>query len=240
MNYIAFFALMCVLLQAAYAAPSDKVDCSKVEEIFEDLGGAQGMTSNNDKYKIQTTHEEQVRRCGEMAEAIKTLRKYNKECHTSLTQQVISAVLRTRSQFNEARCKDPQSAEFKESLEAAKCAAENALKTVNDAEVKTILTFQVLHDANVADEKLRVRRTCCAVLEAKKFFLMGTAEKCANYSKTYAEYVDSYTNEAMSLICPEDSKLMCQELEQIKIDGVTAKSKFFMTPMIKLIKTLDH
>lgn len=207
---------------------------------MDDLGGAQGITSNNDKYKIQTTAEEQNKRCTESSEAIKTMRKYNKECYSSLTQQVLSAVLRTRSQFNDARCKDPQSAEYKDSLEAAKCAAENAIESIRDAERKAILTFQVLHESPISDEKLRVRRACCAVLESKKLFLDATKEKCAKHSKAYSDYVDSYTDEAMGLICPEESKLECSGMEAIKIDGATAKSKFFLTPMIKLIKTLDH
>lgn len=175
-----------------------------------------------------------------MADAIKTLRKYNNQCYTSLTQQVLSAILRTRSEFNDLHCKDPASAEFKESLEAAKCAAEQAIDSVRDAEKKTIVSFQVLHEANISDDKLRVRRACCAVLESKKSFLAATKDKCSKYEKTYSNYVDSYTDEAMGLICPADEKLECEKLEAIKTDGVAPKSKFFLTPMVKLVKTLDH
>lgn len=216
------------------------MDCSKIDEVLDDLGGAQGMSSMNEKYPIATTAEQQTKRCGEMSEAIKTLRKYNKECYSSLTQQVLSAILRTRSQFNEARCTDPTSADFISGTEASKCAVDEALANVKEAEKKTILSFQVLHEASIPDDKLRVRRTCCAVLEAKKFFLDATREKCAKHEKVYADYVDSYTSEAMGLICPDAEKLDCAKLETIKIDGVTPKSKFFLTPMVKLIKTLDH
>lgn len=240
MKYIALLALMCVLVQAGHAAPSDKVDCSKAEEISDDLGGAQGMTANNDKYKIHTTAEEQKKRCTEMFDAIKTLRKYNKECNSALTQQVFSAVLRTRYQFNEPRCKDPESADFKDSLEASKCAAENAIDAIRATEKKAVLQFQALYDSNIPDEKLRVRRTCCAVMEAKKGFVDSTIEKCPKHTKVYSDYVNSYTDEAMGLICPEESKLDCTGLEPIKTDGVVAKSQFFWTPLIKLVKTLDH
>lgn len=216
------------------------MDCSKIDEVLDDLGAAQGITSLNDKYKIVTTVEEQTKRCADMVEAIKTLRKYNKECFSSLTQQVFSAMLRTRSQFNEARCKDPQSVEFKEALEAAKCAAEKAIDSVRAAEKKTIVSFQVLHEANIADDKLRLRRACCGVLDSRKVFIDATKEKCAAHEKVYADYVDSYTNEAMGLICPEPEKLDCAKLEPIKVEGVAHKSQFFLTPMVKVVKLLDH
>lgn len=216
------------------------MDCSKVEEVLDELGGAQGITSLNDKYKIQTNTEEQVKRCAEQADAIKTLRKYNNQCYTSLTQQVLSAVLRTRNEFNVLRCKDTASPEFKDSLAAAKCAAEQAVDKIKLAENKTIVAFQVLHEATIADDKLRVRRTCCAVLDAKKFFLEATKEKCSAHEKVYSDYVDSYTDEAMGLICPAADKLDCDKLEAIKTEGVEPKTKFFLTPMVKLVKTLDH
>lgn len=240
MRGITFVALLCVLAQAAHAAPSEKVDCSKLDEVMEDLGSAQGLTTLNEKYPIATTAEAQSKRCVEMNDAIKTLRRYNKECHTSLTQQVVSAILRTRSQFNEARCTDPASADFITGLDAAKCAAEMAFDNVKQAETKVILSFQVLHEASIPDDKLRVRRACCAVLEAKKFFFEATKDKCSKHDKVYADYVDSYTNEAMGLICPSVDKLDCAKLEAIKIEGVAPKTKFFLTPMVKLIKTLDH
>lgn len=224
----------------AYAAPSDKVDCTKLDEVMDDLGSAQGMTSLNDKYPIASTPEIQVKRCQEMSEAIKMLRKYNKECFSSLTQQVLSAILRTRAQFNELRCADPTSTDFKVANEAGKCAAEEAIESIKKAEKNIILTFQTLHEATIPDDKLRVRRACCAVIDAKKFFLDATKEKCAKHEKVYSDYVESYTNEAMGLICPDAEKLDCGKLEAIKIEGVTPKSKFFLTPMIKLIKTLDH
>ena len=208
--------------------------------MLDDLGGAQALTTLNDKYKLQTSVEEHTKRCTEMTEAIKTLRKYNKECFSSLTQQVLSAILRTRSQMTEARCSDPNSAQYKEGLEAVKCIAEKSLETARVAERKTILALQVLYDKNIDNEKLRVRHSCCAVLDAKKFFLEGTKDKCSHYEKIYAEYVDSYTSEAMGLICPEADKLDCGSLEQFKTEGVELKNKFFLNPMVKLVKTLDH
>lgn len=208
--------------------------------MLDELGGAQGMTTMNEKYPISSTQEMQVKRCAEMADATKTLRKYNKECFSSLTQQVLSAVLRTRSQFNEPRCADPNSEDFKVSVEAAKCIADNAMDRAKEAEKKTIQSFQVLHEAGIPDDKLRVRRACCAVIDSKKFFLEATKEKCAKYEKVYIDYLDSYTSESMGLICPDTDKLDCGKLEAIKIDGVTPKNKFFLTPMIHLVKTLDH
>lgn len=221
-------------------APSDRLDCSKVEEVLDELGGAQGISAMNDKYKIATNSEDQVKRCAEMTEAIKTLRKYNNQCYTSLTQQILSAILRTRTQFNDMSCKDPASSEFKNSLEAAKCASEKSINEIREAEKKTIVAFQVLHGAAITDDKLSVRRACCAVLESKKLFIGATKEKCAKYEKNYSDYVDSYTDEAMGLICPVSDKLECDKLETIKSDGVVPNFKFFLTPMVKLVKTLDH
>lgn len=198
------------------------------------------MSTLNDKYKIPTNNEEQLKRCTEMADAIKTLRKYNNQCFTSLTQQVLSATLRTRSEFNNVHCKDPTNTDFKEGVEAAKCAAEQALEKIKVAEKKIIVSFQVLHEATISDDKLRVRRACCSVLDAKKFFLAATSEKCAKHEKVYANYVNSYTEEAMGLICPAADKLECDKLEVVKTEGVEPKSKFFLTPMVKLVKTLDH
>lgn len=226
--------------QCARAAPSDaKVDCSKLDEVLDELGGAQGITSLNDKYKIATNAEEFTKRCTEMQDAIKTLRKYNKECVTSLTQQVLSAILRTRSQMNELSCK-PDSAEFKEAVAGSKCIQENSLEAVKAAERKTILGSQVLYDADIKDEKERVRRACCAVLDSKTFFLEATKDKCSKHSKLYSDYVESYTSEAMGLICPDADKLECNKLSALKTEGVALKSKFFLSPMIKLVKTLDH
>jgi hypothetical protein len=222
------------------AAPTDKVDCSKIDEVLDDLGGAQGLTSLNDKYKIPMSADEQAKRCAEMTDAIKTLRKYNNQCYTALTQQVLSAILRTRSEFNDKYCKDQTSDAFKQGLDAGKCAAEQALDKVKEAEKKIIVSFQTLHEANISDDKVRVRRACCAVPEAKKHFLAATKDKCSAHEKLYSEYVDSYTEEAMGLICPSSDKLECDKLEAIKTDGVEPKTKFFLTPMVKLIKTLDH
>lgn len=174
-----------------------------------------------------------------MSEAIKTLRKYNKECYTSLTQQVLSAVLRTRSQMNENNCK-PDTPEAKFALDGIKCINDQIKDKVADAEKRITLGFQVLHEANIPDDKLRVRRACCGVQDAKKLFLDSTKEKCDKYEKLYTDYVESFTSEAMGLICPEQEKLDCSKLEPIKTDGVQAKSKIFLTPMVKLVKTLDH
>ena len=216
------------------------MDCTKVDEVLDDLGAAQGLSTLNDKYKLPTTSEEQVKRCQEMSEALKTLRKYNKECFSSLTQQVLSAILRTRGQSNEAHCKDSSSAEFKEALEASQCVSSNALESVREAEKAIVLSLQVLHEANIPDDKLRVRLACCAVLDAKKIFINATKDKCSKYEKAYGDYVDSFTSESMGLICPETDKLECSKLEPIKSAGATPKTRFFLVPMVKLVKTIDH
>lgn len=236
-KYLALASLLVLALASVEAAPADKLDCSKIDEVLDDLGGAQGITTLNDKYKLATNAEEFTKRCQEMADAVKMLKKYNKECYSSLTQQVFSAIMRTRSQMNEARCA-AGSDSFKEAVESTKCIQENALEAVKDAEKKTILASQVIFDANISDEKLRLRRSCCAVLDSKTFFMDAVKTKCSKYEKVYSDYVDSYTSESMSLICPE--KLDCKELEPLKLEGVEVKSKFFLTPMLKLVKSLDH
>lgn len=237
MKCLIAFALLCVAGHLVLAAPSDKVDCSKIDEVLDDLGAAQGMTVMNDKYKLATNQDELTKRCQEMSDAIKQLKKYNKECYSSLTQQVFSAILRTRSQMNEDVCKSERAAE---ALAASKCIAENAFDKVKEAEKAIILMSQVVLDSNIADEKLRLRRSCCAVHAGKIKFMEAIKDKCQKHDKIYNEYVDSYTSEAMGLICPDTEKLECDKLEVLKLDGVQPKSTFFLNPLLKLVKTLDH
>lgn len=240
MKTILALALVCVSVQLALAAPSDKIDCSKIDEVLDDLGGAQGLTLLNDKYPLATTLDLHTKRCGEMSEAIKTLRKYNKECYSSLTQQVFSAMLRTRNEFTDKRCKDPASDSYKQGFEALKCIATEAIEPTREAEKKIILGMQVLYDANIADEKLRIRRACCNVIDAKKIFVDASKSKCAKHEPVYGDYVDSYTQEAMGLICPATETLDCAKLEALKLDGVEPKYKSYLNPILKLVKTLDH
>lgn len=167
------------------------------------------------------------------------LRKYNKECYSALTQQVFSAILRTRSQFNEAKCA-VGTPEHNEAFEAVKCMKDNSLEKATEAEKKAVLGSELLLDANIGDEKLRLRHACCQVLESRRYFMDATKDKCSKYEKVYSDYIDSYTSEAMSLICPDSDKLECSKLTPLKLDGVTPKNKFFLTPMLKVVKTLDH
>lgn len=204
---------------------------------MDDLGSKQGLTTLNDKYKLATTKEDFDKRCVEMTDAITTLKRYKRDCYSSLTQQVFNALLGSRQELNDKYCKTDESTK---ALAASKCIVENALTKVQDAERKTILASQVLVDANIPDEKLRTRRACCAVLGSKKLFIEATKEKCPEYQGIYTDYVDSYTSAAFGLICEEPSKLKCEELESLKIDGVEPKSKFFLNPILKLVKTLDH
>lgn len=222
------------------AAPSDTpVDCSKLDEIIDDKGSAQSMTTLNDKYKLTTNLDDYMKKCKEIDESIKLLKEYNSKCHTSLTKQVFSAILRTRAELQTRRCaKDSQ--ETKEASDAIACIQENAFDRVKEAEKKSILLSQVLHDANIADEKLRLRSACCGVIASKDIFMEATKEKCSKYEKAYEDYVNSYMSEAMGLICPKAEELDCGKLEKLKIDGVELKSKFFLTPMLKVVKTLDN
>lgn len=197
------------------------------------------MTTLNDKYKLTTNLDDYMKRCVEIEDAIKTLKLYNSKCHTALTQQVFKAILNTRSQAQVTRCK-AGSPEALEVSEATACVAQNAFDAAKEAEKKTILLSQVLLDANIPDEKLRLRRACCVVIDSKTTFINATKEKCAKHQKAYEEYVDSYMQEAMGLICPEADKLECGKLEALKVDGVEPKSTFFLTPMLKVVKTLDR
>lgn len=210
-----------------------------MEEVLDDLGGAQGITASNDKYKMITKIEDMPKRCADMAAAIKTLRRYNSECYSGLTQQVFSAILRTRDAMNKANC-EPNSEPMKLVVEAMKCIQDEALESVRDAEKKTILASQVLHEANIEDAKMRMRRSCCAVVQSRNYFIDATKAKCGKFEKVYTSYVDSYTEEAFGLICESPEKLKCSELEQLKLDGVAPKSTFFLNPMLKLVKSLDH
>lgn len=226
-------------IKTVHSAPSDKVDCSKVEAIIDDLGALQGMTTLNDKYKLATTPDEFAARCNEQKEAIKTLKLYNNECFTALTKQVVSTILRTRQQMIDEVCaKD--SKQFSEAVVSTKCIADNAIPEVKDAERKMILGAQAIYDMNIADDTLRMRRACCAVLDAKNLFLNAAKAKCPAHEKMYSDYVDSYTSEAFGLICSSPDKLECAKLEPLKLDGISPKHNFFLNPTIKLVKTLDH
>lgn len=81
---------------------------------------------------------------------------------------------------------------------------------------------------------------CCGVIQSKQLFMEATKEKCAKYEKTYSEYVDSYMSEAMSLICPAPEQLECDKLEVLKLEGQEPKSKFFLTPVLKVVRSLDR
>lgn len=229
----------CLLAATARAAPTDEPDCSKLDEVLDEFGGAQGITTLNPRFKLVTNREEFDKRCVEMADAIKTLRKYNKKCFSGTTQQVFSAILRTRNDMNEANCKGTEQ-QVQLIIDAVRCVRESALEQVQAAEKKSILLSQVLYDMNIPDDKLRLRRSCCSVLEGKEVFLGAAKDKCSKYGKIYEEYVDSYSKEAMGIVCPPAEKLECSKLEPLKIEGVENKSKFFLSPMLKLIKTLDH
>lgn len=203
------------------------------------MGAAQGFSALSEKYKLATNKEDFQKRCEEMSQAIKMLRKYNKDCFSSLTQQVFSAILSSRAKMNELYCK-PNSEESKKAIEGNKCISEEALKPVQDAETKTIISSQVLLDKNIPDDKLRMRAACCGVATSKNYFMEATKSKCAKHEAVYSDYVDSYTSEAMGLICPELEKLECDKLEPLKLEGVQPRNKFFLNPMLKLIKSLDH
>lgn len=233
------FAHTCNPHVTVCAAPSaDKVDCSKIDEVLDEMGGAQGMTFMNDKYKLATSADELTARCTEGLAALKTLKRYNKECYTSLTQQVFSAILRTRVQFNEKRCV-AGSESFTEAHEGGKCLVDNSSAAVKEAERQTIVGSQVLHEMNIPEKKNRLRRSCCAVLASRTNFLEAAKTKCAKYEKLYIDYVDSYTSEAMGLICDKPEELKCSELEPLKLAGVEPKYKFFMTPTLKVVQSLD-
>lgn len=191
----------------------------------------------SDKYKLATTGDELAKRCTEMENAIKQLKRYNHFCFTSLTQQVFSAILRSRQAFNELQCKEPKSNE--EAIKAQKCLVDNAMSQVQEAERKMIVNSQVILDSNIADNKLRMRRTCCSVIQGKKLFMDATKEKCSAHEKLYSDYVDSYTSEAFSLTCEAPEKLECDKLEALKVEGVQGRYKFFLNPVLMLAKTLD-
>lgn len=178
-------------------------------------------------------------KCKEIDANIRTLKEYNSKCHTSLTKQVFSAILKTRTEMQSKRCA-ADAPETKEASDAVKCLKENAFDKTKNAERKTILNSQILLDMNETDDKLRLKRACCGVIESRADFMDATKEKCPQHEKLYAEYVDSYMAEAMGLICPDAKDLECGKLEPLKMDGVEPKTKFFLSPMLKIVKSLDH
>lgn len=104
-----------------YAAPADEVDCSKIEDIFEEQGLASATSFSSDKYSRFTTKEEADKRCPEMTDGVKTMRRYNSKCHSGLTQQVFSATFKTRQEYIDKICKDTSGDYAKSSYESLKC-----------------------------------------------------------------------------------------------------------------------
>lgn len=226
------------------SAPLEKPDCSQFEKVLDDLGAAQAITVISDKHPLPKSLEETEKKCALSLESIRKLRMYNKECNKALTQQVFSAILRTRNQLVEDKCKDPKSAEFNAMFESIRCIHENATDAVKQAETKTVLMSQVLVEADVKDEQERIKRACCDVLASKKHFMAAIKDKCGKYEKVYSDYVDSYTSESLALICSDAEKMEkdgeCETLTPLKLDGVSLKYVSFLNPMLKIVKTLDH
>ena len=98
-----------------------KVDCRKFDEIFDELGSAAGISFVTDKYLRPTSDTDLDLRCPEILNAIVTLRLYNKRCQTSLTQQVMSVILKSRHVYYTAICRSRGSDSIKLRYEGIKC-----------------------------------------------------------------------------------------------------------------------
>lgn len=174
---------------------------------------------------------------------MKKLKIYNTKCNKALTQQVFKSVIDTRIALVEESCV-PNSEKFNAVLESVKCIKTKAIEEVKLAEAKMILESQALLELKNIDDKERVKRACCNVLDGKKRFMNAIKDKCNEHATQYSNYVDSYTSESLGLICPDAEKMEkdgeCAKLTAINTDSITRKYDSFLSPMMKVIKTLDH
>lgn len=239
MKLLVALSVLCALLNVVELAPVDDVDCTKLDEVLDDLGASQARTMTNDKYKVEKSSEGLVKYCDRAKDAVKTLKKYNKQCISNLTQQVVSAILRTRTQNIESICK-PDSAEFKEIVEANNCTVDNA-DLANGIELKFLRDLWALIDADFKDTKEFLHRTCCLINEQQTKLVGVAKEKCPQYVKSFTEYVESYSSEAMGLVCPEAKSLECNKYEPLKTDeSAKLKSSFYLLPIVKAVNKLDQ
>lgn len=90
----------------------------------------------------------------------------------------------------------------------------------------------------------RVKRTCCSIQVAREDLIAAVKPECEKSVPLLSEYVDSYTAETLSLICPDYEKLVkdgeCAKLGQLPIEGVKPKFNFMLAPMVKAVKALEH
>lgn len=219
-----------------HLAPSDNVDCSKLDQVLDEQLLAQSITFRKDKFEFITSPETMLKYCNRANEAIKTLRRYNRECHKNLTQQIVGSMLKTRGQYVERVCK-PDSDDFKKEVEGLTCAFN--IPTSLEDEQKVMRQMQAVVDANIEDDKLRARRTCCTILDCQKTSLSTYREKCPSTVESFASYLDSYTSESMSFVCQDGKNLECDKLEPLKV-GSGEPKLHYLTNVVNLIRTLDH
>lgn len=188
------------------------------------LEAAQGISVLNDNYKIALNPEDQVKRCAEMKSAINKLIVFNQRCFEGTTQAVFGALFKTRSEYINLHCKDPASSEFKEYLEAFKCIAEKSFDEVREAEKKTIESFADVLFSEGDDITDNLQHACCRVSEAKRVFVGATKEKCDEYKEAYSNYMDSYTNKSIPMLCPDE--LECDKLQALDVDRSVVRPQF--------------
>ncbi|KAG9510442.1 Deubiquitinase OTUD6B, partial [Fragariocoptes setiger] len=232
--YTTVIAILGMVSLAHSAATVADVDCSKLEHAFDDLGAAQGWSFMNKEHLPAREAGEFKAKCKSSDEAIKTLKLYNVKCHKSLTKQVIKAILDTRDAMMQEYCNDD--AKSKAALASINCLYDKALEKVKAAESRAIVSPQVLFDSKIDDEKERLKRACCDVLENKQHFLNATNDGCSEHKSIYEAYIDSYTSSSMSLICPENllKGQECGSLKPLATEGVKPKYSFFLNPLIKI------
>lgn len=236
--HITIVVLSSIFVGSIQMAPTESVDCSKLDEVVDDLSAAQAWSFANDKYKIPTSAEGFAKSCLQSSDALKTLRKYNKQCNSALTQQVFSAVLRTRTKMMESVCK-ADTPENHAAVEASKCASKNG-QIFKEIETKLIADLYAVLESTISDDKERLYRACCLVNGSERKFLDVGKEKCREQQKVFADYMDSYTAEAMALVCPQGKELDCDKYAPLKSDPSTKRSLFYLLPLMKLVKSLDH
>lgn len=223
--------------QVQMASVND-VDCTKYEQVLEESGPAQAWSFMSDKYKIPTNADEFSKSCEVAFDALKIMKKYNKECAANLTKQFMGAILNTRTKYLDSCCVR-DSPDNKANIATSKCAHDHS-EPFKKLEEKYIRKLNGIYDANLADSKDRIRHTCCATEQIKKDFLAAAKENCPDHEKTIESYIDSYISEALSLVCPSKEKLDCDNLESLKIDqSAPLKSAFYLKPVKLILNTLD-
>ena len=94
------------------------------------------------------------------------------------------------------------------------------------------------------DDNEKITRMCCMLEQQKQEVASIVRPKCEKAIPFMKEFLDSYLSESLGLVCPDLKQLIksdtCNKFSPIPIEGVKSKYLFFLAPMIKILRGLEH